>query len=118
MRIFKSNKPTNYSTSLGGQNFKELEELRENRINTKLTTNTYLTREEYNKSRITKELQELEQELITKQGQEFYKERIKEIKQEIKYKEKELRELGKARAKSKSKLQLLKELFSFRNGTS
>lgn len=118
MRIFKSNKPTNYSTTLGGQSFKELEELRENRVNNKLTTNSYLTREEYNKSRITKELNELEEELRTKQGQEHYKERVKQIKQEIKYKEKQLRELGKAKSKGKRKLQLLKELFSFRNGTS
>lgn len=114
MRIFKSNQVKNYSTSLGGKSFKELEELRENKKNTNITTNTFTTREEYNKSRITKELNELEEELRTKQGQEFYKERIKEIKQEIKYKEKQLRELGKARARSKSKLQLLKELLSFK----
>ncbi|MDK3223789.1 hypothetical protein EHZ12_14495 [Clostridium perfringens] len=113
MRIFKS-KPTNYSTTLGCKSFKELEELRENRVNNKLTTNTYLTREEYNKSRISRELQELEEELRTKQGKEHYTQRVKQIKSEIKYKEKELRELGKARAKSKSKLELLKELFSFR----
>ncbi|EOU1668382.1 hypothetical protein [Clostridium perfringens] len=113
MKIFKS-KPTNYSTTLGGKSFKELKEERENRVNNKLTTNTYLTREEYNKSRITKELQELEQELRVKQGHKHYKERVKFIKSEIKSKEKELRELGKARAKSKSKLELLKELFSFR----
>ncbi|HAT4218468.1 TPA: hypothetical protein ACOTHO_001393 [Clostridium perfringens] len=114
MRIFKSNKTTNYSTTLGGKSFKELEELRENKVNNKLTNNTYLTREEYNKSRISKELQELEEELKVKQGHKHYKERVKLIKSEIKYKEKELRELGKARAKSKSKLELLKELFSFR----
>ena len=118
MSIFKNNQVKNYSTSLGGQSFKELEELRENKKNTNITTNTFTTREEYNKSRITKELNELEEELRTKQGQEHYKERIKEIKQEIKYKEKQLRELGKAKSKGKSKLQLLKELFSFRNGTS
>ncbi|MDK0686858.1 hypothetical protein P5F08_12570 [Clostridium perfringens] len=108
------NQVKNYSTSLGGKSFKELEELRENKVNNKLTTNTYLTREEYNKSRITKELQELEEELKVKQGHKHYKERVKLIKSEIKSKEKELRELGKARAKSKSKLELLKELFSFR----
>ncbi|MDK0668861.1 hypothetical protein P5F12_13840 [Clostridium perfringens] len=113
MRIFKS-KPTNYSTSLGGKTFKELEELRENRVNNKLTTNTYLTREEYNKSRISKELQELEEELRAKQGHKHYKERVKFIKSEIKSKEKQLRELGKAKSKGKSKLQLLKELLSFK----
>ncbi|WP_150540876.1 hypothetical protein [Clostridium perfringens] len=114
MSIFKSNKPSNYSTSLGGKSFKELEELRENKVNNKLNTNTYLTREEYQRARVSKELQELEQELRTKQGQEFYKERVKLIKSEIKYKEKQLRELGKAKSKGKSKLQLLKEFFSFR----
>ncbi|HAT4142880.1 TPA: hypothetical protein I9005_000260 [Clostridium perfringens] len=111
MRIFKS-KPTNYSTSLGGKSFKELEELRENKANNKLTTNSYLTREEYNKSRITKELQELEEELRTKQGQEFFKERVKLIKQEIKYKEKQLRELGESKSKEWKVLTFIKKLFN------
>ncbi|MDH5067165.1 hypothetical protein [Clostridium perfringens] len=111
MRIFKSNKPTNYKTFVGGESFNK----EEAKQTTKLTTNTYLTREEYNKSRITKELNELEQELRVKQGQEFYKERVKQIKQEIKYKHKELKEQGKrARASKVSKWELLKELLSFK----
>ena len=110
--MFKFKRETNYSTTLGGKSFKELEELRENKVNNKLNTNTYLTREEYQRARVSKELQELEQELRTKQGQEFFKERVKLIKQEIKYKEKQLRELGESKSKEWKVLTFIKKLFN------
>lgn len=113
MNIFRK-KVTNYSTSLGGQSYKELEELREENKNKSITTNTFRTREEYNKARLTKELEELEQELRTKKGEEFYKERVKQLEREIRTKQRELRELGKSKSKQESKLSLLKKLFSFK----
>ncbi|MDK0953137.1 hypothetical protein P5F47_06225 [Clostridium perfringens] len=108
MSIFRSNKPTNYKTFVGGESFNN----EEAKQTTKLINHTFNSREEYNKSRLTKELQELEEELRAKSGKEHYKERVKQIKQEIKYKEKQLRELGESKSKEWRVLTFIKKLFN------
>ncbi|MDM0545870.1 hypothetical protein QTG99_10765 [Clostridium perfringens] len=112
MRIFKSNKPSNYKTFVGGESFNQ-ESKKELNINLNGMTRSqrelnFLTSE-------VKALEELKSKHSKYEGKE-HKLKVKQLNKEIKEKNNRIQELTRQEqgAKSKSKLELLKELLSFK----
>ncbi|MDK0695463.1 hypothetical protein P5E93_12640 [Clostridium perfringens] len=112
MSIFKSNKPTNYKTFVGGESFNQ-ESKKELNINLNGISRTqrelnFLTSE-------VKALEELKSKHSKYQEKE-HKLKVKQLNKEIKEKSNKIQELTRQEqgAKSKSKLELLKELLSFK----
>ncbi|EOU1672037.1 hypothetical protein [Clostridium perfringens] len=111
MSIFKS-KPTNYKTFVGGESFKQ-ESKKELNINLNGISRSqrelnFLTSE-------VKALEELRSKYNKYEGKE-YKLKVKELTKEIKEKNRRIQIVTRQEqgAKSKSKLELLKELLSFK----
>lgn len=112
MKIFKSNQVKNYKTFVGGESFNQ-ESKKELNINLNGMTRTqrelnFLTSE-------VKALEELKSKHSKYQEKE-HKLKVKQLNKEIKEKNNRIQELTRQEqgAKSKSKLELLKELLSFK----
>lgn len=113
MRIFKSNKPTNYKTFVGGESFNKEANKKELNINL-----NGITRSERELNFLTSEVKALE-ELKSKHSKYQEKEhklKVKELNKEIKEKNNKIQELTRQRARASklSKWELLKELLSFK----
>lgn len=113
MNIFRSNKPTNYSTFVGGESFNKEESKKELNINL-----NGISRSQRELNFLTSEVKALE-ELKSKHSKYQEKEhklKVKELTKEIKEKNNRIQELTRQEqgARELSKWELLKELLSFK----
>lgn len=113
MNIFRSNKPTNYKTFVGGESFNKEESKKELNINL-----NGMSRSQRELNFLTSEVKALEElrSKYNKYQEKEHKLKVKELTKEIKEKNNKIQELTRQESKSKgkSKLELLKELLSFK----
>ena len=112
MNIFRSNKPTNYKTFVGGESFNQ-ESKKELNINL-----NGISRSERELNFLTSEVKALEElrSKYNKYQEKEHKLKVKELTKEIKEKNNRIQELTRQEqgARELSKWELLKELLSFK----
>ena len=112
MRIFRSNQVKSYSTFVGGESFNKEESKNELNINL-----NGISRSQRELNFLTSEVKALElRSKYNKYEGKEYKLKVKELTKEIKEKNRRIQIVTRQEqgAKSKSKLELLKELLSFK----